>query len=207
MINDETFWKGIMLGDKEMFLALYKKYYHRLLFIGLKEIKDAELVKDTIQQQFLYLWEKRETITEAKNVEFYLIISFLRRLSHDCKKLAHTCNLESVYDNSLEDLSPTPEENLVQKDGRFHYSENIMNHIKALPGRQKELIVLRFYHGFTYEEIVQKTGLTHRTVYNKIYEALQKLRTEMESKKKFYRAAIFTLVIHFTISLAVALIC
>ena len=206
MINDETLWKGMMLGDKEMFLSLYKKYYHSLLFIGLKEIKDSELVKDTIQQQFLYLWEKRTTITEAKNVKSYLITCFLRRLSHDWKKSAGTCNLEVVNNNYFKDPAPTPEENLLQKDGQFYLSENIMNHIKALPRRQKELIVLKFYEGFTYDEIVQKTGLTHRTVYNKIHEALQKLKAEMDSKETSYRAAILTLLVLFTTSLVIALI-
>jgi len=206
MMNDETLWKGMMLGDKEMFLSLYKKYYHNLLFIGLKEIKDAELVKDAIQQQFLYLWEKRATITEAKNVKSYLITSFLRRLSHDWKKSVSTCNLEVVNSNYFKDPAPTPEENLLRKDGNYHLSENIMKHIKALPRRQKELIVLKFYEGFTYEEIVHKTGLSHRTVYNKIHEALQKLKTEMDSKKTSYRAAIFTLAVLFATSLMIALI-
>lgn len=206
MDNDETLWEGIMLGDKEMFLSLYKKYYHSLLFIGLKEIKDAELVKDTIQQQFLYLWEKRATIREAKNVKSYLVTSFLRRLSQDWKKSTGTCNLEVVNNSYFKDPAPTPEENLLQKDGQFYLSETIMNHIKALPRRQKELIVLKFYEGFTYEEIVQKTGLTHRTVYNKIHEALQKLKTEMDGKKTSYRAAIFTLAVLFIASLVVTLI-
>ncbi len=193
MIKDETLWQGIMLGDKEMFLDFYKKHYHSLLFIGMKEIKDAELVKDTIQQQFLYLWEKRATISEAKNVKAYLVTSFLRRLSCDWKKASNTSNLEVVYKNHLEDPLPTPEENLLQKDQQFHLSSLIMNHINTLPKRQKELILLKFYEGLTYEEIVQKTGLAHRTVYNKIHEALQKLKLGIENKQRSYRAAMFML--------------
>ena len=57
MNSDEELWKGLLSGDQELFLALYNKYYHTLLFIGLKEIKDAQLVKDAIQQLLLYLWE------------------------------------------------------------------------------------------------------------------------------------------------------
>jgi RNA polymerase sigma factor (sigma-70 family) len=205
MMNDETLWKGIMQGDKEMFLALYKKHYHSLLFIGLKEIKDADLVKDTIQQQFLYLWEKRETIKEAKNVKSYLITSFLRRLSYDWKKASNTSNLEVVYKNQLEDPLPTPEENLLQKDQQFHLSSLIMNHINALPKRQKELILLKFYEGLTYEEIVQKTGLVHRTVYNKIHEALQTLKLGIDTRQKSYRVAMFTLLSLMAASLIIGL--
>ena len=190
MHNDETLWKGLMKGDKEMFLALYRKYYHSLLFIGLKEIKDASLVKDAIQQQFLYLWEKRETIHEAKNVKSYLITSFLRKLTSDWKKLEKTGNLQVAWSNHSEEPLPTPEESLIVKDGQRQLYKLLMYHINALPARQKELVILKFYEGLTYEEIVQKTGLAHRSVYNKIHEALKKLKLELEKEHSSYGKAL-----------------
>lgn len=184
MYNDEILWKGIMEGDREMFLALYRKYYHSLLFIGLKEIKDAHLVKDAIQQQFLYLWEKRETIQMAKNVRAYLIVSFLRKLSADWKKSERASNLKVAWNNLSDEPLTTPEEKLIIKDDQEQLCRLLMSHINALPARQKELIILRFYEGLTYEEIVQKTNLTHRTVYNKIHEALKKLKLELKQDKR-----------------------
>ena len=190
MYNDETLWKGLLKGDKEMFLALYRKYYHSLLFIGLKEIKDAGLVKDAIQQQFLYLLEKRETIQEAKNVKSYLITSFLRKLTSDWKKLERTGNLQVAWSNQSEEPLLTPEESLIVKDGQKQVYKLLMYHINALPARQKELIMLKFYEGLTYEEIVQKTGLAHRSVYNKIHEALKKLKLELEKEHTSYGKAL-----------------
>lgn len=188
--NDEILWKGLMEGDKEMFLAIYRKYYHTLLFIGLKEIKDAHLVKDSIQQQFLYLWEKRETIQQAKNVKAYLITSFLRRLTNDWKKSEKVYNLQVACNNISADPLPTPEESLITKDEQTHLGKHLMCHINALPARQRELIILKFYEGLPYEEIVQRTGLTHRTVYNKIHEALKKMKLNMEKEQFSYRAVI-----------------
>ncbi len=179
MITDETLWKGLQQGDKAMFLTLYKKYYHSLLFIGLKEIKDSQLVKDTIQQLFLYMWEKRETIGEAKNVKSYLVISFLRKLTTDWKKSGKTSNLRVVWINNSEDTQPTPEEKMIQKDNQNYLYKLLMNHINELPNRQKQLIVLKFYEGLSYDEIVHQTGLSHRTVYNKIHEALKKLKLDL----------------------------
>jgi len=51
--------------------------------------------------------------------------------------------------------------------------------INALPARQRELIILKFYEGLGYEDIVRKTGLTRRTIYNKIHEALSKIKNEV----------------------------
>lgn len=173
-----------MEGDQDMFLALYRKYYHSLLFIGLKEIKDAHLVKDAIQQQFLYLWEKRNSIQPAKNVKAYLVSSFLRKLTADWKRAEKTDNLQVAWNNTVEMPLPTPEESLIWKDEQQQLCRLLMDHVNALPARQKELIILRFYEGLSYEEIVQRTNLTHRTVYNKIHEALKKLKLELEPEKE-----------------------
>jgi len=205
MITDETLWKGLRAGDKAMFLALYKKYYHSLLFIGLKEIKDPQLVKDTIQQLFLYIWEKRETIGEAKHVKSYLVTSFLRKLSTHWKKSGKISNLQVVWINNSEDTQPTPEEKLIKKDEQNYLFKLLMNHIDDLPNRQKELIVLKFYEGFTYEEIVQRTGLTHRTVYNKIHEALKKLKLDIVASQHSHIAALILLVTVLTSSAAIAI--
>jgi RNA polymerase sigma-70 factor (ECF subfamily) len=171
-----------------MFLALYKKYYHTLLFIGMKEMKDAQLVKDTIQQLFLYLWEKRETIQEASNVKCYLVTSFLRKLSSDWKKSQRAGVLQVVWNSYPEDLQPNPEEKLIRKDEQGHLFKMLKERMNELPNRQKELIELRFYEGLSYEEIVQRTGLSHRTVYNKIHEGLKRLKLDI-TKSQIPRSA------------------
>ena len=162
-----------------MFLSLYKKYYHSLLFIGRREIRDIYLVKDTIQQLFLYLWEKRENIGMARNVKSYLISSFLRKLSADWKQASRTSNLQIVHSEHTVDHSPTPEESLILKDEQQHLYSSLIPYLNELPNRQRELIVLKFYHGCSYDELVEQTGLSYRTVYNKIHEGLKKLKLEI----------------------------
>lgn len=190
MNTDETLWDGLLRGDQDMFLSLYNRYYHALLFVGLKEIKDAQLVKDTIQQLFLYLWEKRETIHKANNVKSYLLTSFLRKLSADWKRSGKVSNLQLVYSQYSEDTAPTPEEDLIKKDEQQHQSRHLMGYINELPSRQKELLYLKYYEGLTYEEIVQQTGLTHRTIYNKIHEALKKLRLDFVNTEQSHSASL-----------------
>lgn len=190
MQTDEILWRGMLAGDQDMFLSLYRKYYHSLLFIGLKKIKDQNLVKDAIQQQFLYLWEKRQTIQEAHNVRAYLINSFLRKLAADWIKTENSGKLELAWSNiSIEPL-PTPEETLIANQEKSQLQEILLQYINTLPARQKELILMKFYEGLNYEEIVERTGLTHRTVYNKIHEALKKLKSEISKEQGPYAGAL-----------------
>lgn len=186
MKSDETLWEGLRNGDQDMFLSLYNRYYHCLLFTGLKEIRDAQLVKDTIQQLFLYLWEKRETINMARNVKSYLITSFLRKLTADWKKSDNTSCLQIVHRNYDTDIPANPEEYLIRKDEQHYLFKLLAGYVNELPARQKELIRLKFYEGLSYEEIVKQTSLSHRTVYNKIHEALKKLRLDIQNLGHFY---------------------
>ena len=190
MYSDEIMWKGLMESDKEMFLALYREYYHCLLFIGLKQFKDADLVKDAIQQQFLYLWEKRASLQMAHNVRSYLISSFLRRLNVYIKKNKRAMGLKEEDVSQFMNAAMTPEENMIAKDGQKYLNQLLMNRINSLPPREKELVILKFYQGLSYNKIVEKTGLTHRTVYNKIHDALKTLKSNMESEKVSYNIAI-----------------
>ncbi len=183
MLADAVLWNGLKKGDREKFLTLYQRYYHRLLFIGIREIKDPQLVKDVIQQQFLYLWEKRETLREAKSVQAYLVSSFMRRLSTDWKEAGNNkLSVISEIENCICEQD-TPEERLIQKEQDLQLTTLLLRHIGALPPRQRELMIFKFYNGFSYEEIVKKTGLSHRTVYNKIHEGLKKIRMDFESEK------------------------
>lgn len=180
MNTDEKLWEGVRRGNEEMFLELHTRYYHTLLFIGLKEIADFQLIKDTIQQLFLYLWEKRQTIQQADNVKSYLITSFLRKLTTDWKRSGKMAHLHIASDTK--EFPLTPEETLINKYESDHLSHLIANCINMLPSRQRELIILRFYEGLSYEAIAEQTGLSQRTIYNSIYEAIKKLRVEMLQK-------------------------
>ncbi|WP_205510572.1 RNA polymerase sigma factor [Longitalea arenae] len=178
--TDNLCWQRLLQSDKEALYELYTRYYHTLLFIGLKHIHDSDLVKDVIQQQFLYLWEKRHTLLEAKNVRSYLIISFLRRLTGDWVKARRTVNLEVAWSKKEEEgFESSWEETLIIKNDNEAMRRNLMALINELPARQRELIMLKFYEGMSYEAITQKTGLTHRTVYNKIHEALYKIKQRL----------------------------
>ncbi len=175
---DNRCWSRLLEGDREALFELYSRYYHSLLFIGLKHIHDSDLVKDVIQQQFLYFWEKRTGLLPARNVKSYIIISFLRRLTSDWVRSRKTVSLEVAWSRKEEEefCELSCEELLILKDGHDSICRNLAQIINSLPARQRELIQLRFYDGLGYDAIAEKTGLAHRTIYNKIHEALARIR-------------------------------
>lgn len=182
--TDQANWASLLDGNKDALYQLYTDYYHTLLFIGLKHTPDASLVKDVIQQQFLYFWEMRRTLHPARNVRSYIIISFRRRLINDWIRSRRISRLEVVWSKKEEEahFETSAEEKLIERDNTELVSKSLAVIINALPARQRELIILKFYEGLGYEDIERKTGLTRRTIYNKIHEALSRIKDEVLQK-------------------------
>jgi RNA polymerase sigma-70 factor (ECF subfamily) len=106
-----------------------------------------------------------------------------------------TRHVQMAWSSYSEQTAPTPEEKMVARDEEQKHAELLTARISALPPRQKELIMLRFYEGRSYEEIADKTGLTHRTVYNSIFEAIKKLKLDFSKKADIYGTALSVILL------------
>ena len=56
-----TFWEKIQQGDEEAFRQLYNEYSDLLYGYGMKIAGDDDLVTESIQSLFVYLYEKRQS--------------------------------------------------------------------------------------------------------------------------------------------------
>ena len=149
-------------------------YYKDLFRYGIRLTADVENTKDIVNQFFLHAWEQREKFVAAENIKAYLLVSFKRFLINHLRKSFPFKNIadypEEPMEHSYEDYIICFEENEALKKALYES-------LQLLPGRQKELLVLRFYDNMSYEEIAEKNSLSIRTVYNKIHLALKRLRS------------------------------
>lgn len=184
-IKDTDLWNRFRQGEEQALYTLYEKYYHLLLFLGLKICARSEPVKDCIQQVFLYFWEKREGLDTVNNVRSYIITSFKRKLLLHLQQEKKDNGLLSLWmEAETGNDAPSAEQLLMQQQQSKAAIGRIQDAIALLSPRQKELINLRFYEGRSYDEITDITGLTHRTVYNHLYEALKSLKQSLEQDLK-----------------------
>src|SRR3546814_9458790 len=62
---------------------------------GLTLIHEEELVKDSLQDFFLYLWDRKAKLGEIRNLHSYLFIAFRRFLFHRPKDIAREESLQA----------------------------------------------------------------------------------------------------------------
>lgn len=176
-------WKEMKEGDKKAFLEIYKQHYQSLFSYGFSISGDKEITKDSIQEMFLELWNKRSSLTaEVSNIRTYLC-TWLRRkinaahLKNKKEKAAEESidtYIEMIY--SYEDLLIAFEENKEKKD-------KVARALQSLSKKQIEIIRMKYFENLSYEEISTKTSLTLRTVYNTVFSAIKRLREEIKIDK------------------------
>lgn len=174
-VNESVLWVKFQNGDTNALFTIYEMLHADLFKCGKHITSDDELVKDTINQFFLYLWDKKNNLNVPENLKSYTLVSFKRKLIAEISISKKT--------NPLSDFEPVPEpsyeDHLIEIQSQLELQLKVKNAMDKLPKRQRELITLKYYDELTFEEISQKTSLSIRTVYNKLHEATKFLRKEI----------------------------
>ena len=159
-------------GSPEPLFCLMSTFYNPLYKFGIRFTADKDLTKDLISQFFLHVWDHREQLVKAQNIEGYLMVSFRHFLLNYHRKISRQLDLSET------DLVEYPyEEYIIAFQDKEAVRNTLLQAIQSLPLRQRELIELRYYQQMSCEEIAGRTGLSLRTIYNKLHEALKKLRS------------------------------
>ena len=172
------------LPDEEVLFSLMGAYYDELFRYGVKFTANVEETKDALNQFFIHFWDNRDKLRKVENLKGYLFVSYKRWLIVHLQKIQK--NRPVLLSESLENCGISEhsyEEYLVKRIRDEELSAVLKDAIGSLPPRQRQLLQMRFYEHMGFEEIAQKTSLTIRTVYNKLHEAIKKLRTHKGIEK------------------------
>lgn len=173
-------WECMAGGDKDAFLNIYEHNYQSLFCYGFSLSTNRELTKDCIQELFLEIWNTRSSLNkDVTNVQSYLFTWLRRKISRELSRIAK----ENLPDELVEEFGfpqRSYEELLIAFQQSEEKKEQLRSALKKLTRKQLEIIKLKFYENLSYRTIATQTGLTPRTVYNLIYEAIRHLRESMK---------------------------
>ncbi len=172
METSQQLTQQIKQGNHEALFSLMSLHYNELFRYGIRFTADKDLTKDLIGQFFLHVWDHRHQFARVKNVEAYLLVSFRHFLLNYHRKISRQLELP---DSGLIEFSY--EEYLIAWQEKEMVRNTLSEALQSLPERQRQLVQLRFYEQLSNDEIARRTGLSLRTVYNKLHEALKKLRS------------------------------
>ncbi|MGM0530093.1 MAG: RNA polymerase sigma factor [Bacteroidota bacterium] len=173
--QDQILWKQFKNGDQQAFTKIYRDYYPRLLNYGLKIKPNEEFVKDCIQEIFYDLLQYINKLGNTDNILFYLIASLRRKIF---RKLKYDFSFridENPY-TTLELPEDSSEDKVVDKEWGLIRKRKLKTLIDALPPRQKEAMLMRFFLDLDYEEISDVMEVNVQSVRNLVHKAIKILR-------------------------------
>ncbi|MEL7585259.1 MAG: RNA polymerase sigma-70 factor [Prolixibacteraceae bacterium] len=178
-------------SDKDLFLAvknssevafeqLFHRYYAALCLFTSNFLHDREKADEIVQEVFVKVWARRETLEIASSVRNYLFFA----VRNKCINLLEHEKVEKRHSRQamLDSLSGTDlEPYFMEVDLR----RKIEQSIELLPEKRREIFKLSREGGLKYQEIAQRLNISLKTVETQMGLALKQLREMLRDYKDY----------------------
>jgi RNA polymerase sigma factor (sigma-70 family) len=173
-------WAKIQAGEVDAFNALYHDQVDGLYAYGLSICKDAAMVQDAIQEVFITIWNKKNSLGQIENIHWYLHRALRNRLLRAMEQNRFV-ELSDAHPSGEAELSI---ESILIDEGEA--AERIIKLRKAmaeLSDRQREALHLRYFENRDYTEIASLLDMEQQSAYNLIFRAIQGLRKMLQGSR------------------------
>lgn len=171
-------WNRMRAGDPGALKELYNSFYHFLFSASFAVYTNRDLVKDSIHEAFLSIWVNRDKLPPVSSVGGYLNSCVRRKIIDALKKEG----LPEPFPGMDDEHEFSYEEVVIAFQEQEATSKTLQEALSQLTSKQKEAIRMRYFENKNYAEIAQLLGCEQRTIYNRIYEAIERLRHYFSAK-------------------------
>ncbi len=148
----------LIRGDRAAFDTLYRRYFHAVYCNALKLTRDTVLAEDVLQEVFIALWNKKESIDSARPLGGWLfVICYNKSISQLRKKLKESIaysrlSYQTAEEHDEEDAVYTIQWEMLEKA------------IAQLSPQKRKVFELCKLQGKTYEETAATLHISKHTV-------------------------------------------
>ncbi|MCD9018798.1 RNA polymerase sigma factor [Parachryseolinea silvisoli] len=175
--SDLELWSAFRQGDEAAFVDIYKTYVNKLYNYGTKFCSDRELVKDCLQDFFIYLRKNRETLGDTTSIKFYLFKAFRRRVVDYIKAQETEQKKNQLADIFQLQIEVSDEVKFIDRQLHEQQLLRLNNAIAALTEKEREAIFYYFYEGLSYQDIAKILNFTHiASARRLIYRSLSNIK-------------------------------
>lgn len=153
MERDQQLYQRIRKGDQLALQQLHARYYSRLSrFVG-QFIKDIDLAQEVINDVFLAVWQSQQPFEQRSQFSTWIMgVAYRQALS----ALRKTTKYQLEDDIELHPM--------LSQETSEPLSVDIKRITEQLSPRQKAIVELTYYFGYTYKEVGDIIGCPENTV-------------------------------------------
>lgn len=172
LTDERRQWDQLRQQHANSLAWFYEQYGRMLHNYGYRLIEDRELVKDTVQDLFVQLWNNAPKLPAITSAKAYLLVAMRREILRRITQQRQFTELT----NNEDEADPSIEVQIIDKQQNEQITKNLLHVVNQLPARQREIIFLKYYSALSTEEIAAVMELTTPSVYKLIYKALDRLK-------------------------------
>jgi RNA polymerase sigma-70 factor (ECF subfamily) len=165
--------------NAQEFKQRYMPHYRLLYRVAYHLTANAQDAEDLLQDLYLKLWQKRDSLTDEAMKESYLV-AMMRNLFLDQHRLKHIDTSVELKEES----SPPDERSLDHQIDSQDELQQMEGLISELPDRDAKIIQMHLVEERSYEEIEQDTGLSQGNIRIIVMRAKKKLQQQFRNITK-----------------------
>lgn len=177
-MSDAALVDFVLQGDQDVFTVLVERYKDAVQNLAYRMLGNATEAEDVAQEAFVRAYTQLATYKPAHkfstwllSIASHLAIDQLRRRRFLALPLEDVPFLEWIVDAGV-----SPELSAL----RGEQQDEIQNYLQRLPAKYRAVIVLRYWHDFSYEEIAAALNLTPALVKARLHRARELLARYMQ---------------------------
>ena len=175
-LTDTELGKKIRNGNEKAFREIYDRYHIQMYYIAKRYVKRSALAEDAVQDIFVKLWEKRETIDETKSVKGFLFTMLRNHVLNMLRDRKKDIVSMTDVDQSLLPSQRSTEDEILYKE----YHEVLEKGMAELTDRKREIFELRTLKGHSNSEVAELLDINIRTVKTHYYLSSKFIRTYLK---------------------------
>ena len=162
-------------GHREAFNEIYDRYWLKIFISAVRRVHSKDEAKDLVQDLFLTLWIKRDSLLITTSLSAYLFSAIKYKVINYIESNIVKANYLNSLDKALLDYDNSPNENIISRDLEQFLDVGINN----LSPKVKEVFELSRKEHLSIREIAERLHVSDQTVKNQISKALKVLRVHL----------------------------
>ena len=187
--------EGLKHRDLSVYRELYFQYHGRLVLFARKFTGDIEIARDIVQDAFLNLWEKSDSLEINISPKSYLFQAVRNRALNYNR---HVQVKRNAKDQIIAQIDASEQLVYTSFEDPFHslleleLDEKITLTISSMPEKCKEVFILSRHSNLKNKEIAKHLGISIKMVEKYISKALRILRSELSDYVVFLFIFLFS---------------
>ena len=170
-LSDEALVALVARADEEALAELYDRFGRVAYGIALRIVRDPSLAEDAVQEGFLAVWRSASRFVAERAKASTWILTLIHRRAVDLVRREQPRRAEPL------EAAPQPTvENTEEQAWLGLQRDRVQEALRRLPDKQREVLELAYYGGFTQSELADRLGEPLGTIKSRMFSGLARLR-------------------------------